>query len=116
MTEHQARKLASLTTPLLLIALLALRLLGVRIGRGVYLDSTDFTEFDCVSIGDCSELNAWSGPQTHLFEDRIMKIGLIQIGQQVTLGTRSTVPSSRSARSIMPILPLRKTLEASPMN
>ena len=75
-------------TPMLPVAL---RLLGVRLGRGVYLDSTDFTEFDCVSIGDESELNAWSGPQTHLFEDRIMKIGRIQIGQRVTLGTRSTV-------------------------
>ncbi|MEO0004308.1 MAG: hypothetical protein RLZZ22_2000, partial [Pseudomonadota bacterium] len=70
---------------------MALRLLGVRIGSGVYLDTTDMTEFDCVSIGDDSELNAWSGPQTHLFEDRIMKIGRIQIGQRVTLGTRSTV-------------------------
>ena len=75
-------------TPMLPVAL---RLLGVRLGRGVYLDSTDFTEFDCVSIGDDSELNAWSGPQTHLFEDRIMKIGRIQIGNRVTLGTRSTV-------------------------
>lgn len=75
-------------TPMLPVAL---RLLGVRLGRGVYLDSTDFTEFDCVSIGDESELNAWSGPQTHLFEDRIMKIGRIQIGRRVTLGTRSTV-------------------------
>ena len=75
-------------TPMLPVAL---RLLGVRLGRGVYLDSTDFTEFDCVSIGDYSELNAWSGPQTHLFEDRVMKIGRIKIGQQVTLGTRSTV-------------------------
>lgn len=75
-------------TPMLPVAL---RLLGVRLGRGVYLDSTDFTEFDCVSIGDHGELNAWSGPQTHLFEDRVMKIGRIQIGNRVTLGTRSTV-------------------------
>lgn len=75
-------------TPMLPVAL---RLLGVRIGRGVYLDTTDFTEFDCVSLGDECELNAWSGPQTHLFEDRIMKIGQIRIGNRVTLGTRSTV-------------------------
>lgn len=75
-------------TPMLPVAL---RLLGVQIGRGVYLDTTDFTEFDCVSLGDECELNAWSGPQTHLFEDRIMKIGRIAIGNRVTLGTRSTV-------------------------
>lgn len=75
-------------TPMLPVAL---RLLGVQIGTGVYLDTTDVTEFDCVSIGDHSELNAWSGPQTHLFEDRIMKIGRIQMGKRVTLGTRCTV-------------------------
>jgi non-ribosomal peptide synthetase-like protein len=69
----------------------ALRLLGAKIGRGVYLDSTDFTEFDCVRIGDHSELNAWSGPQTHLFEDRVMKVGRVDIGSYVTVGIRGTV-------------------------
>ena len=70
---------------------LAFRLLGSRIGRGVYLDTTDFTEFDCVHIGDYSELNALCCPQTHLFEDRIMKIDHVRIGSQVTLGARSAV-------------------------
>jgi len=69
----------------------ALRLLGARIGRGVYLNTTDLTEFDCVRIGDEAELNAWSGPQTHLFEDRVMKIGRVEIGARVTVGARSTV-------------------------
>ena len=58
----------------------ALRLLGAKIGKGVYLNTTDLTEFDCVRIGDEAELNAWCGPQTHLFEDRVMKIGLVEIG------------------------------------
>ncbi len=69
----------------------ALRLLGVRIGKGVYMNTTDFTEFDCVRIGDEAELNAWSGPQTHLFEDRIMKIGMVEIGAQVTVGARGII-------------------------
>jgi len=68
-----------------------MRLLGVRIGKGVYLDTTDITEFDCVQIGDHAELNGLSGPQTHLFEDRIMKIGQVQIGRGVNLRARSTV-------------------------
>jgi non-ribosomal peptide synthetase-like protein len=68
-----------------------LRLLGVKIGRGVYLDTTDFTEFDCAEIGDQAEINAWSGPQTHLFEDRIMKIGRVRIGAGTTVRARSTV-------------------------
>ena len=69
----------------------ALRLFGARIGRGVYMDTTDVTEFDCVRIGDEAELNGWSGPQTHLFEDRVMKIGYVQIGAQTTIGESSTV-------------------------
>jgi non-ribosomal peptide synthetase-like protein len=69
----------------------ALRLFGVKIGRGVYLDTADVTEFDCVRIGDYSVLNAWSGPQTHLFEDRVMKIGRVEIGAGVTVGARATV-------------------------
>ena len=69
----------------------ALRMLGSRIGRGVYLDTTDFTEFDCVHIGDYSELNALTSPQTHLFEDRVMKIDHVRIGRYVTLSPRSAV-------------------------
>ena len=70
---------------------LALNLLGCRIGRGVYLDTTDITEFDCVTIGDYSELNAQACPQTHLFEDRIMKIDHVKIGSRVYMGPRSAV-------------------------
>jgi non-ribosomal peptide synthetase-like protein len=70
---------------------LAFRLLGCRIGSGVYMDTTDITEFDCVHIGDHSELNALSCPQTHLFEDRVMKIDHVEIGSRVYVGPRSAV-------------------------
>ena len=69
----------------------ALRLLGTRIGKGAYLNTTDLTEFDCVRIGDEAELNAWCGPQTHLFEDRVMKIGMVEIGARTTVGSRGTI-------------------------
>lgn len=69
----------------------AFRLLGCHIGKGVYMDTTDITEFDCVHIGDHSELNALSCPQTHLFEDRVMKIDRVDIGSKVYLGPRSAV-------------------------
>ncbi|UUZ54570.1 hypothetical protein LP419_40925 [Massilia sp. H-1] len=69
----------------------AFRLLGAKMGRGVYLDTTDITEFDCVSIGDYSELNALACPQTHLFEDRIMKIDHVDIGSKVYMGPRGCV-------------------------
>ncbi|MDB5774976.1 MAG: amino acid adenylation domain protein [Herbaspirillum sp.] len=70
---------------------LAFNMLGTKIGRSVYLNTTDMTEFDCVSIGDCSELNALTCPQTHLFEDRVMKIDRVDIGKRVYLGPRSAV-------------------------
>ena len=66
-----------------------LRTLGCHIGAGVYLDSTDFTEFDCVHIGAHCELNGMALPQTHLFEDRVMKIDHVRIEDGVTMGARS---------------------------
>jgi len=68
-----------------------LRSLGVKIGKDVFINTTDFTEFDCVKIGDRSSLNNWSGPQTHLFEDRIMKIGTVNIGNHVSVGPRTII-------------------------
>lgn len=70
---------------------LALNIMGCHIGRGVYLNTTDITEFDCVRIGDYSELNALCCPQTHLFEDRVMKIDEVRIGARVYMGPRSVV-------------------------
>jgi non-ribosomal peptide synthetase-like protein len=69
----------------------ALRLLGVKIGQGTVIDTTDFTEFDCVSIGDEAVLSCDCGPQTHLFEDRVMKVGAVSIGAQSQIGAGSIV-------------------------
>jgi non-ribosomal peptide synthetase-like protein len=70
---------------------MALRLFGVKIGQGVYMDATDITEFDCVTIGDHVSINAGACLQTHLYEDRLMKVGRIWVGQDVTIGAGSTV-------------------------
>jgi non-ribosomal peptide synthetase-like protein len=68
-----------------------LRLLGCRIGRRVFMDTTDITEFDVVRIGDDAALNNDCGPQTHLFEDRVMKISRVDIGDRCTIGAGSIV-------------------------
>ena len=68
-----------------------MRLFGANIGKRAWLDSTDMTEFDCVTLGDDCELNNHTGPQTHLFEDRIMKIGEVTLGNQVCVRSRSTI-------------------------
>ena len=70
---------------------MALRLFGVKIGQGVYMDANDITEFDCVTIGDHASINAGACLQTHLYEDRLMKVGRIWVGQDVTVGAGSTV-------------------------
>lgn len=67
------------------------RLLGAKVGRGVFADMTDITEFDCVSIGDFAALNASSALQTHLYEDRVMKVGRVKVEKGVTVGAGSTV-------------------------
>ena len=85
---------------------LAMRLLGCKIGRGVYLDTTDMTEFDCVHIGAFSEINAMCCPQTHLFEDRVMKIDRVRIGERVTIGARSTVLYGASVQDRSQLGPL----------
>ena len=68
-----------------------LRLLGCKIGRRVYLGTTDITEFDLVTIGDDAALNRDCGPQTHLFEDRVMKISTVKIGARCVIGDGSIV-------------------------
>jgi non-ribosomal peptide synthetase-like protein len=68
-----------------------LRLLGARIGRRVYLETTDFSEFDLARIGDEAALNADCTVQTHLFEDRIMKMSHVDIGPGCSVGTGSLV-------------------------
>ncbi len=57
----------------------------------VDLNTTDITEFDCVTIGDHSKLNASSCPQAHLFEDPGMKFDHANIGGRVYMGAHCFV-------------------------
>ena len=68
-----------------------LRLFGTKFGKGVFMDTTDITEFDCVKVGDYATINALSALQTHLYEDRLMKVGRVSVGDGVTIGAGSTV-------------------------
>eukprot|EP00745_Piridium_sociabile_P012910 TRINITY_DN1950_c1_g1_i1.p1 TRINITY_DN1950_c1_g1~~TRINITY_DN1950_c1_g1_i1.p1 ORF type:complete len:1506 (-),score=208.91 TRINITY_DN1950_c1_g1_i1:221-4609(-) len=67
------------------------RMLGAKIGARVYLASPHLTEPDLIKIGDDSCINPEVTLQGHLFEDRVMKMGPIEIGRQCTIGTRAIV-------------------------
>lgn len=68
-----------------------LRLMGCKIGRDVYLETTLFSEFDLVRVGDHAALNAGAVIQNHLFEDRIMKSSSLTIGDRCSVGTMAVV-------------------------
>ncbi len=83
-----------------------LRLYGVHVGKGVWMDLTDITEFDCVTIGDYSALNMTACLQTHLYEDRIMKVGRVAVGKGVTVGWAATVLYDTKVGDYAQIAPL----------
>jgi non-ribosomal peptide synthetase-like protein len=64
-----------------------LRLLGMKIGRNVYIETTDFTEFDLITIDDNVILDRDSTLQTHLFEDRVMKLGKLHLYPRAQVGS-----------------------------
>jgi len=68
-----------------------MRLMGCRIGRWVYLETTLFSEFDLVRIGDFAALNLGATIQTHLFEDRVMKSSYLTIGDECAVGNMAVI-------------------------
>jgi non-ribosomal peptide synthetase-like protein len=68
-----------------------LRMMGCRIGKWVFLETTLFSEFDLVEIGDYASLNLGSTIQTHLFEDRVMKADHLKIGEGCSVGNMAVV-------------------------
>lgn len=67
------------------------RLMGTKIGKRVYLDTTELTEFDLVHIGDDVAVNLDCTLQTHLFEDRVMKMSTVVVGNGCHLGAMSLI-------------------------
>jgi non-ribosomal peptide synthetase-like protein len=67
------------------------RLMGMKVGRRVYMDTSEFTEFDLVTVGDDTALNIEATIQTHLFEDRVMKMSGVEIGARCSVGACAVV-------------------------
>lgn len=68
-----------------------LRAFGAKIGQRCYIDTTWFTEFDLIEVGDETALNENANLQTHLFQDRVMTTGRVRIGSKCVLGASSVV-------------------------
>ncbi|MDQ7803684.1 amino acid adenylation domain-containing protein [Amycolatopsis sp. A133] len=75
-------------TPLLPVWL---RTMGVKIGRGVWLETYWLPEADLVELGDGATINRGCVVQTHLFHDRIMSMSRVVLGEGATLGPHGIV-------------------------
>jgi non-ribosomal peptide synthetase-like protein len=72
-------------------AVFLMRMMGCRIGRGCYLGTTLFSEFDLVEVGDYACLNQGVVVQNHLFEDRVFKSSHLKIGAYASVGNMTVV-------------------------
>lgn len=68
-----------------------LRAMGCKVGSWCYIETTLFSEFDLVQIGNCASLNLGSTIQTHLFEDRVFKADSLKLEDGCTVGNMSVV-------------------------
>lgn len=84
---------SALATPLMSAYL---RAMGSRIGRNVWCETLTITEFDLVDLGPGCAINRRSCVETHLFHDRLMRIGPTALGTTCTLGpSAAALPDTR---------------------
>ncbi len=68
-----------------------LKLMGANIGPRAFIDTSDLTEFDLINIGEDAAINFNAPLQAHLFEDRVMKVGKLNIGARSSVGCFSVI-------------------------
>ena len=74
---------------------LALRALGVRVGRGAWIESYWFPETDLCVVGRGATVGPGTVVQTHLFQDRVMSLDSVSILDSATLAAHSvSLPGS----------------------
>ena len=93
-------------------------MLGSKIGKKVCMYTTQITEFDLVNIQDGSVLNDNCTVQTHLFEDRVMKMSYVNIGKNCSVGGMAVVlyDSKMEDESILEPLSVLMKSEVLPAN
>ncbi|WP_301925541.1 Pls/PosA family non-ribosomal peptide synthetase [Corynebacterium glaucum] len=70
---------------------LVLRLLGVDIGRGAWVESYWFPETDLCHVGDGASVGRGTVVQTHLFQDRVMSLDAVAVEAGASVGPHSVV-------------------------
>lgn len=74
---------------------LALRALGVKVGRGAWIESYWFPETDLCLVGEGATVGPGTVVQTHLFQDRVMSLDTVTIEAGATLAAHSVaLPAS----------------------
>jgi non-ribosomal peptide synthetase-like protein len=68
-----------------------LRLFGTVVGKRCWIATTYLTEFDLVRLGDDVAIGTGTSLQTHLFEDRVMKMSKVVIEDGASVASRSVV-------------------------
>ena len=68
-----------------------LRSLGAKIGRGVWCETYWLPEADLVRLGDGVSVNRGCVLQTHLFHDRVMSIGTVDLDHGATMGPHGVI-------------------------
>jgi non-ribosomal peptide synthetase-like protein len=67
------------------------RLLGAKIGRGVWCETYWLPETDLVELGDGATVNQGTVVQTHLFHDRMLSMDRVVLKRGATLGPNSVI-------------------------
>ena len=68
-----------------------LRAMGSKIGRGVWCETTAVTEHDMIELDDGTAVNRGGCLMTHLFHDRLLRIGPTHLDPGATLGPTAVV-------------------------
>ena len=68
-----------------------LRAMGSRIGRGVWCETMVVTEHDMITLEDGTAVNRGGCLMTHLFHDRLLRIGPTRLDPGATLGPTAVV-------------------------
>ncbi|AKK03998.1 Pls/PosA family non-ribosomal peptide synthetase [Corynebacterium epidermidicanis] len=77
----------------------ALRLLGAHIGRGAWIESYWFPEADLCWVGRGATVGRGCVVQTHLFQDRVMSLDKVTLGDGATLAPHSVALPAAEIRT-----------------